>query len=315
MQAGLNWCSGRTRTSEGMNEKNDFALVPRLPSAVEKAEPGAKRVLSGMVADTLAIALKERTALPTDRFRIGDTEWRGPDYQQLLTWARDLRMQPERVVQLLLDEENLRVDETGQLLLFPIWEGPVCADGRLLLITWDLVRLPLSKFEWNDGLEVTRLRFLYPREDTAVDVGRLPLRRLMHLSCPRLGLQGLDLSELNQLEFLDCGSNAIQALDLLGTPKLKVLRCAGNELAELDLVHTPNLESLSCGGNGISRPVLSGTPQLQFLECGNNGINELNLSSVPKLRCLVCSDNDLGELTLQSVPDLVRLDCSRNKLT
>lgn len=39
-----------------MNEKDNFALVPRPPSAVEKAEPGAKLILSGMVADTLAIA-------------------------------------------------------------------------------------------------------------------------------------------------------------------------------------------------------------------------------------------------------------------
>jgi formylglycine-generating enzyme required for sulfatase activity len=39
-----------------MNEKNDFALVPRTPTAVEKAEPGAKRILAVMVADVLALA-------------------------------------------------------------------------------------------------------------------------------------------------------------------------------------------------------------------------------------------------------------------
>jgi tetratricopeptide (TPR) repeat protein len=37
-------------------KSNNFALVPRLPSAVETAKPGAKRILSGMVADTLALA-------------------------------------------------------------------------------------------------------------------------------------------------------------------------------------------------------------------------------------------------------------------
>lgn len=42
-----------------MNGCNDFALVPRPPGALEKAEPGAKRILSGMVADTLALAKKE----------------------------------------------------------------------------------------------------------------------------------------------------------------------------------------------------------------------------------------------------------------
>jgi phosphotransferase system HPr (HPr) family protein len=38
-----------------MNQ-NDYALVKRPSSAVEKAAPGAKRVLSGMVADALALA-------------------------------------------------------------------------------------------------------------------------------------------------------------------------------------------------------------------------------------------------------------------
>ena len=39
-----------------MNQADSFALVPRPPTAVEKAEPGPKRILSGMVADTLAHA-------------------------------------------------------------------------------------------------------------------------------------------------------------------------------------------------------------------------------------------------------------------
>jgi CheY-like chemotaxis protein len=39
-----------------MNEKDNFALVPRMPGALEKAEPGAKRILAGMVSDALALA-------------------------------------------------------------------------------------------------------------------------------------------------------------------------------------------------------------------------------------------------------------------
>ncbi len=42
-----------------MSEKPDFALVPRSASALEKAVPGAKRILSGMVADTLALVRKK----------------------------------------------------------------------------------------------------------------------------------------------------------------------------------------------------------------------------------------------------------------
>ena len=47
-----------------MNGKNDFALVPRPPGALEKAEPGAKRILSGMVADTLALVKPVRLDFP-----------------------------------------------------------------------------------------------------------------------------------------------------------------------------------------------------------------------------------------------------------
>ena len=44
--------------------QNDFPLVRRSSSAVEKAGPGAKRILSGMVADTLALVRKEQVVLP-----------------------------------------------------------------------------------------------------------------------------------------------------------------------------------------------------------------------------------------------------------
>jgi len=39
-----------------MNDEGKSALVPRKPSALEKVEPGAKRVLADMVQDPLALA-------------------------------------------------------------------------------------------------------------------------------------------------------------------------------------------------------------------------------------------------------------------
>jgi TPR repeat protein len=39
-----------------MKGENDFAMVRKPSSAVEKAAPGAKRVLAGMVAETIALA-------------------------------------------------------------------------------------------------------------------------------------------------------------------------------------------------------------------------------------------------------------------
>ena len=57
-----------------MSESNNFALVPKLPGALERAEPGAKRILSGMVADTLALARKEQVAKPRGKLLIVDDE-------------------------------------------------------------------------------------------------------------------------------------------------------------------------------------------------------------------------------------------------
>jgi hypothetical protein len=75
----------------GMDEKKEKALVPRPPSAVEKAVPGVKRILSGMVADVLAQATIEQRSPTLARFRIGDYEWCEPDYRQILIWAEATR--------------------------------------------------------------------------------------------------------------------------------------------------------------------------------------------------------------------------------
>jgi TPR repeat protein len=46
-----------------MDEKNDFALVPRPPTALERAGPGAKRIVFSMVAEVLVIARREASEL------------------------------------------------------------------------------------------------------------------------------------------------------------------------------------------------------------------------------------------------------------
>jgi len=45
-----------------MNGPENFALVPKAPGALEKAEPSARRIISGMVADTLVLAKREAHA-------------------------------------------------------------------------------------------------------------------------------------------------------------------------------------------------------------------------------------------------------------
>jgi len=60
-----------------MSANNDFALVPRSPIAVERAEPSAKRILSSMVADTLALAKKGSLQKPTFTALLGLDQFAG----------------------------------------------------------------------------------------------------------------------------------------------------------------------------------------------------------------------------------------------
>lgn len=66
------------------NERNKFELVPRPPGALEKVEPGAKRVLSGMVADTLALVKKGPLAKPVFTVLIGHRDGVGDVWEDLI---------------------------------------------------------------------------------------------------------------------------------------------------------------------------------------------------------------------------------------
>jgi len=78
-----------------MNEENRFALVPRIPGAIEKAEPGAKRLLSGMVFDTLALAKKEppRKSRPLRIVIVNDEEGPLRSFEIVIRrWFKDVTM-------------------------------------------------------------------------------------------------------------------------------------------------------------------------------------------------------------------------------
>jgi mannitol/fructose-specific phosphotransferase system IIA component (Ntr-type)/CheY-like chemotaxis protein len=59
-----------------MNEHDKLALVPKTPAAIGKTKPGTKRILSDMVADTLALVNKEplRKAHPLRIVIVNDEE-------------------------------------------------------------------------------------------------------------------------------------------------------------------------------------------------------------------------------------------------
>lgn len=320
-----------------MAHDKDFALVPRPPSALEKAVPGAQRLLSGMVADTLALVSKDPHRLAKARRRLGQYEWCEPDYHQILIWASATGLKPEEVIGRLLDPNSLREDENGQGRLLPVFDEPLLADGRILKLNWDLRLLPCSKLEWVDGLEITHLRFLRASADKVLeDLGELPLPKLAWLRCRGLGLIRIDLTSLPALRCLDCAGNQLGRLAVTNLPelarlqcrrndlfeltfegatKLAWLDCSGNKLTDLDLSRLECLEFASCAANDLSRLNLVGTPNLDSLDCSGNQLEELSLAGAPDLGTLDCSGNFVHDLDLRKCEALASLDCSRNLLS
>ena len=301
-----------------MGEKDDFALVRRPPSALEKAESGAKRILSGMVADALALADKKRTAPAAAKFRIGEYQWCEPDYRQILIWAKALRLRPEEVIERLLKGPTGTNDS---------WRETRFENGMLLKISWDFELLPLWDFQWVDGLRITHL-FIYSQPYMNIYPDgwarkRLPLNlpQLTHLDCRQVGLQELDLSGCPQLHVLGCSGNWISQLDLAAVPNLRELSCTVNNIEELDLSPVPRLIKLNCGINGVLRQVrglrrltMPSLPNLTTLSCFSNQLSSLDLSGLPNLTLLHCSENEIGALDLSKVPFLEELDCHSNPI-
>ena len=315
---------------------DNFALVPRPSSAVGKPEPGAKRILSGMVADTLALVNREQLKGAKARFRIGDYEWCEPDYRQILMWAKALNLTPEAVQERLFTElkhsyftGEVRAEHTTQ-----------CVNGRIIRLGWDIGLLPLECFEWVAGLVIESIAFFVPSEiHESQRTGRslsLPLPELRYLDCNWLALTKLDLSAVPLLSELCCDTNQLTELDLSAVPLLTRLSCGANQLTELDLSAVPLLTHLSwpssqlieldlsavplltmlnCGGNSLTELDLSAVPLLTMLDCGNNPLTELDLSAVPLLTWICCNDNQLTGLDLSAVPLLTQLYCFSNQLT
>lgn len=291
-----------------------FALVPRSPSGVEKVQPGAQRILSGMVADALALATKEQCIATEAKFRIGEYEWCEPDYRQILTWAKALAIEPREVIERL---------QRGKKPDYRSWAETIFSGGRIAKLNWDFTLLPLDSFEWVAGLEITHLCFsalnIWARASTcelkfSVKTLSLPLSRLSHLHCADLGLTHLDF-ESPDLKELSCSRNQLAELDLNNVAKLSSLICHTNQIAALDLSNATELIRLQCSGNQIAHLNLSEATKMKILECGQNPLHKLDLSSVPHLVELYCAGSQLVKLDVSNLSELVSLDCWDNQLT
>ena len=77
-----------------------------------------------MIDETLSLARQEVQPLRM-RFKIGAYEWCEPDYQQIIAWAKALTLDPEIVIERLLDDRSIRENPTFQ----SGWE-PVLKPGK-----------------------------------------------------------------------------------------------------------------------------------------------------------------------------------------
>lgn len=282
-----------------MTDEDRNALI-RLPSGT-MAGLGPKRILSGMVSDALDVARSHDSSLALARFRIGDHEFREPDYRQLLLWSKALELDPAVIVQRL---ETPTLGRHVNPISFLV------RDGAIEALVWDFSLLPIRKFEWVDGLVIRCIGFTGAA--TASLLLRLPL--LDRLSCWGIGLTKLDLSNVPMLSSLQCGGNQLSELDLSIVPLLDELEVDKNKVTELSLSHVPLLSRLSCGDNQLTALDLSRVPLLSSLSCNGNQLTALDLSSVPELRWLACGSNQLSELSLSHVPLLRFLFCFDNQL-
>ena len=76
------------KTFECMNEENNFAIVRKPSSAVEKAAPGAKSILSGMVADTFALLSARIKSEAESWYENGVSCYVAQNYPEAVKWYR-----------------------------------------------------------------------------------------------------------------------------------------------------------------------------------------------------------------------------------
>ena len=271
-----------------MRGKEEKSLVSRPSGELARIPSAASAIIEGMVNDAADII----HARETIRHKVGNYEFREPDYRQVLIWAEAAGVTPDDLV-MRLQKGRLKV-----------------SDGAFIGIGVQHVFMGIGL----DLSQVPQLKKLDCRKNklTELDLSRVP--QLETLDCGRNRLTELDLSQVSQLKELGCRRNELAELDLSWSPQLKELNCMSNVLSKLDLSRVAGLKGLRCGNNHLTELDLSRVPNLKVLSCGYNELTELDLSRVPQLETLGCWGNELTELDLSGVSYLKELDCTGNAL-
>lgn len=323
-----------------MAEEN-LPLIPLPGAGLTDSRSNGGRIVSEMVGSALALTQSNQVNPPVIlHHKVGDHWFCDPDYRQLVVWATDLGLMPEKVVQHLLRQSILNEAEVLLYDIFGEMVGTCIENGRFLDLQWDLSALPVEQMNWVPGLKMKRVRIACSSspddKPQTISSLRVPLSELNDLQCRRIGLRQIDLSSALGLERLDCSFNRLTTLDLGSVPELKELNARNNwllelrlpsdsqltkldvtrnELVSLDCATAPSLKQLSVSRNRLKKLELTGATHLTKLHCHTNQLTDLDLRNVPSLTILVVSDNQLSDLDLSAVPLLTELRVDKNHLS
>jgi Leucine-rich repeat (LRR) protein len=283
-------------------------LVPLAGSQLARHGSGGGRILEDMVSSTLSTSKKEVALVP--RYRIGDIDFCGPDYWQMLLWAEHLVMTPEELLLALWDgESNLF---TGHGPAYEVFNSTYIENGRLKCVKWDFEKLPLRHFEWMQGLEIESLKYWW---EVPMGIIAPALPTLASLWCISCAAFRIDLSHVPALRELNCSLNPeLEKLNLGSVPRLKSLNCTLAGQSELDLAMVHELESLICPSNAICELHLGFLGALKALNCSDNRLRKLSLANCESLEKLDCSRNQIARLNLSKNPKIRSLSCQENML-
>ena len=110
-----------------MNENdNNRSLIPLPDGSLANTAAGAKRIMSAMVGETLALTRQEQSSIQSARWKIGDYEFCETDYRQILLWAAAMNLESVTVVERVLAS----LPETT-FWDFPTWAGTRFEEGRI----------------------------------------------------------------------------------------------------------------------------------------------------------------------------------------
>ena len=315
----------RSTLATQMDPSKDHSLIVR-PVGEASLRTNPDGVMARMTRGVLTGVGADRTLAAETRFRLGEYEFREADYRQIRFWANALGLSSEVVLERMMSG---RCGDRDEDIAFGV------EDGAIVSLALDFLKLPITSFEWQPGLQIKRLAFTHQHPvgpvqlavnlpslnefcfdytgALVINLGLLP--RLTNLSCGGNQLTELDLSNVPGLTKLRCGDNQLTELDLSNVSGLRRIECEGNQLTELDLSNVPGLTELRCSRNQLTELDLSNVPGLTELLCYENQLTELDLSNLPGLIELVCSENQLTELDLSNLPELTELGCGSNHLT